>query len=162
MNARLFRQILGHSSRFVLFAFFIDFKQKSIDQYKIKVLVFSIQYAFKILKYQYQYSIWKILKQYQYQYLKNTEVSVFSISIFSEKNDVKTQYQIRTTVWSKVNLSLQKSPPNNLCHNYKWPIKAAKWNGVRYIHQNIFFPIFFNYLILILYLGHSLIIIFAI
>ena len=30
---------------------------QSIDQYKIKVLVFSIQYAFKILKYQYQYSI---------------------------------------------------------------------------------------------------------
>ena len=58
---------------------------QSIDQYKIKVLVFSIQYAFKIMKYQYQYSIWKILKQYQYQYLKNTKVSVFSISIFSWK-----------------------------------------------------------------------------
>ena len=47
---------------------------QSIDQYKIKVLVFSIQYT-----------IWKILKQYQYQYPKNTEVSVFSISIFSRK-----------------------------------------------------------------------------
>ena len=34
-------------------------------------LVFSIQYDFEILK------------QYQYQNLKDTEVSVFSISIFS-------------------------------------------------------------------------------
>ena len=31
--------------------------EQSIDQYKIKVLVFSIQYAFKVLKYQYQYLI---------------------------------------------------------------------------------------------------------
>jgi len=29
----------------------------------------------------YQYSLWKILKQYRYQFLKNTEVPVFSISI---------------------------------------------------------------------------------
>ena len=24
-------------------------------------------------------------------------------------------------------------PPNNLCHNHKWPIKAAKQNGVTYL-----------------------------
>ena len=43
---------------------FIDNKKRnawifrqSIDQYKIKVLVFSIQYAMEILKYQYQYTI---------------------------------------------------------------------------------------------------------
>ena len=55
------------------------------DQYKIKILVFSIQYDFQILKYQYQYSIWRILTKYQYQYAEKTEVSVFSISILSEK-----------------------------------------------------------------------------
>ena len=55
------------------------------DQYKMKILVFSIQYDFQILKYQYQYSIWRILNKYQYQYAKKTEVSVFSISILSGK-----------------------------------------------------------------------------
>ena len=34
------------------------------DQYKMKILVFSIQYDFQILKY--QYSIWRILNKYQY------------------------------------------------------------------------------------------------
>ena len=56
---------------------------QSIDQYKIKVLVFSIQYPFKILK---------------YQYLKHTEVSLFRISIFCENYHVKMQQQIRTTM----------------------------------------------------------------
>ena len=51
----------------------------------MKILVFSIQYDFQILKYQYQYSIWRILNKYQYQYVKKTEVSVFSISILSVK-----------------------------------------------------------------------------
>ena len=60
------------------------------DQYKIKLLVFSIQYDFHILKYQYQYSIWRILNKYQYQYAKKTEVSVFSISILSGKKHEKT------------------------------------------------------------------------
>ena len=79
-----------HSWRYKAFSF-IEYRQslknQSIDQYK-KVHT-SIQY---------QYSIWKILKQYQY--LKNTEVSV---SVFlGEKNHVKTEHQIRSTVWSKV------------------------------------------------------------
>ena len=60
------------------------------DQYKMKILVFSIQYDFQILKYQYQYSIWRILNKYQYQYAKKTEVSVFSISILSGKKCEKT------------------------------------------------------------------------
>ena len=51
------------------------------DQYKMKILVFSIQYDFQILKY--QYSIWRILNKYQYQYAEKTEVSIFSISILS-------------------------------------------------------------------------------
>ena len=61
-----------------------------LDQYKMKILVFSIQYDFQILKYQYQYSIWRILNKYQYQYAKKTEVSVFSISILSGKKCEKT------------------------------------------------------------------------
>ena len=104
--------------------------QQSIDKYKIKVLVFSIQYAFKILKYQFQYSIWKILKQYQYQYIKNTEVSVFSISIFCENNLVITQHQIRTTIWSKV-----------IYHYKKVLLKILIINGQS--KQNITFFIYF-------------------
>ena len=61
------------------------------DQYKMKILVFSIQYDFQILKYQYQYSIWKILNKYQYQYAEKTEVSVFSISILSGKKGENKQ-----------------------------------------------------------------------
>ena len=61
------------------------------DQYKMKILVFSIQYDFQILKYQYQYSIWRILNKYQYQYAKKTEVSVFSISILSGKKKENKQ-----------------------------------------------------------------------
>ena len=52
------------------------------DQYKMKILVFSIQYDFQILK-------------YQYQYVKKTEVSVFSISILSGKTCEKTSQLIR-------------------------------------------------------------------
>ena len=71
------------------------------DQYKMKILVFSIQYDFQILKYQYQYSIWRILNKYQYQYAEKTEVSVFSISILSGKNKETKQ------IWkNEVNLSL--------------------------------------------------------
>ena len=61
------------------------------DQYKMKILVFSIQYDFQILKYQYQYSICRILNNYQYQYAKKTEVSVFSISILSGKKGENKQ-----------------------------------------------------------------------
>ena len=111
----------------------------------MKILVFSIQYDFQILKYQYQYSIWKILKQYQY--LKNTEVSVFSISIFRKNSPSKTKLGLSYET-KLFHLSLEKSPSNNYCHNCKWSIKAAKWNGVRRILQNIVFL----YLILDTYL----------
>ena len=61
------------------------------DQYKMKILVLSIQYDFQVLKYQYRYSIWRILNKYQYQYAKKTEVSVFSISILSGKKCEKNK-----------------------------------------------------------------------
>jgi hypothetical protein len=33
----------------------------------------------------------------------------------------------------KIKALLIRSAPNNLCHNQKWPIKAAKQNGVTYL-----------------------------
>ena len=85
------------------------------DQYKMKLLVFSIQYDFQILKYQYQYSIWRVLNKYQYQYDKKTEVSVFSISILSGKKHEKASKpsrfeKLRLTIFTK-----QERPPF-VCH----------------------------------------------
>ena len=112
----------------------------------------SIQYVFKILKY--QYSIWKILKQYQY--LKNTEVSVFSNSIFLWNNWVKQNTRLALPYEIKsYHSSLQKSSPNNFCHIHKWPTKLAKWNGVKNYPQNYnFFFRFLNNFILINYIDH--------
>ena len=46
---------------FAIFWYILSFKMlyniQRPDQYKMKILVFSIQYDFQILKYQYQYSI---------------------------------------------------------------------------------------------------------
>ena len=73
-----FRDCLTVSDPWWLKANAVQWNQRP-DQYKMKILVFSIQYDFQILKYQYQYSIWRILNKTQYQYAEKTEVSVFSI-----------------------------------------------------------------------------------
>ena len=52
----------------------------------------------------------------QYQYLKNTEVSVFNISIFWENNPSKTKLGLSYEA-KLFHLSLEKSPPNNYCHS---------------------------------------------
>ena len=104
---------------------FLPIQIQRPDQYKMKILVFSIQYDFQILKYQYQYSIWRILNKYQYQYAKKTEVSVFSISILSGKKCEKTSkpsrfeklrwtvylhliFEISSVTWFFFNFKLEK------------------------------------------------------
>ena len=82
-----------------LFFYFCLFQRP--DQYKMKILVFSIQYDFQIPKY--QYSIWRILSKYQYA--EKNEVSVFSISILSGKKAWKNKQNKQ--IWKiEVNLSL--------------------------------------------------------
>ena len=78
------------------------------DQYKMKILVFSIQYDFQILKYQYQYSIWRILKKYQYQYAKKTEVSVFYQYPFWKKSVKKKANQADLKNWGELKFLLNR------------------------------------------------------
>ena len=83
------------------------------DQYKMKILVFSIQYDFKILKYQYEYSIWRILNKYQYQYAKKLKYQ-YSVSVsFQEKSVKKWANQADLTNWGEIKFVLK----------YKWFIK---------------------------------------
>ena len=73
------------------------------DQYKMKILVFSIQYDFQILKY--QYSIWRILNKYQYA--KKTEVSVSIQYQYAFRKKVKKQAnQADLTNWCEIKFVL--------------------------------------------------------